>query len=147
MIFSALGSSNTLRLEEVLLFDAIKELKTSSKEVFELLELVIQADMKKFSNDLKKYKQLLEKNNIEESEMLEKKQYLTLCSLDLAAKNTFTFQEFASMLNLNQDEVDEWVINAVTGDIIDAKLDQIQETIQINSHKLAKISEEEWKAL
>lgn len=34
MIFSALKSANTLRLEEILLFDAIKDLKNSSKQTF-----------------------------------------------------------------------------------------------------------------
>jgi hypothetical protein len=52
MIVSALRSSNTLRLEEVLLFDAVKDLKDSSKQIFELLELTISADMKTFTSDL-----------------------------------------------------------------------------------------------
>lgn len=79
--------------------------------------------------------------------MLEKKQFLTLCTLDLDAKSQFTFKEFSDLLSLKSDEVEEWVINAVTSDIIDAKIDSTQEVIQINSHKLAKINEEEWKAL
>lgn len=125
MIFSALKSANTLRLEEVLLFDAIKDLKNSSKQIYQLLELTISADMKKFSAELKQYKQLLQQYNVDEAEMLAKKQFLTVCSLDLAAKDTYTFAEFASLLSLSAADVEEWTINAVTSDIVDAKIDQI----------------------
>ena len=61
--------------------------------------------------------------------MVEKKQFLTICNQDLEAKRTFTFKELADMLNLKVDEVEEWTINAVANDIIDAQIDQIQEQI------------------
>ena len=123
MIVAALKSADTLRLEEVLVFEAIKDLKTSSNMYYDLLELTIQADMSKYSAELKKHKKLCEEHKIDELHMMEKKQYRTLCKLDLSAKDTFSFKEFASLLSLQADGMDEWVINAVTNGIIDAKID------------------------
>ena len=55
--------------------------------------------------------------------MLEKKQYLTICNIDLEVKNTFTFSEFSALMGLKPDDIEEWTINAIAGDIIDAKID------------------------
>jgi len=129
MIFTALKSSHTVRIEEILLFDAIKDLKTSSKEIFQLLELTTQADIKKFNADISKFKALLDSHKLTAQEMLEKKQYLTICNIDLESKSTFTYSEFSELLGLKADEIEEWTINAIASDILDAKMDQIHQTI------------------
>lgn len=51
------------------------------------------------------------------------------------------------MLDLKADEVEEWIINAVANDIIDAQIDQIQEQIQIKSHKLRCLNDQDWEKL
>lgn len=58
---------------------------------------------------------------------MEKKQFLTLCNQDLEKKRTFTFKEFADLLAIEQQDIEEWTINAVANDIIDAQIDQIEE--------------------
>lgn len=87
----------------------------------------------------------MEKYHVTAEEMLEKKQYLTICSLDLESKNTFTYDEFSKLMGLKGEEIEEWTINAIASDIIDAKIDQIKQTIEIQSHKLTKLSDEDWR--
>ena len=45
------------------------------------------------------------------------------------------------------DEVEEWTINAVSNDIMDAQIDQIQEQINIKSHKLRCLNDQDWEKL
>ena len=49
------------------------------------------------------------------------------------------------MLDLKADEVEEWIITAINNDIIDARIDQIQEEIIIKTHRLRQLNENEWK--
>jgi hypothetical protein len=61
----------------------VNELKTSSQEIFKLVDMIISADMKKFNSELKSFNLLLEEHQISAETLVEKKQFLTICSLDL----------------------------------------------------------------
>lgn len=123
MVLAALRSPQIVNIEEVLLFNAVKDLKTSSQQVFQLVELINSADVKKFNGELKNYQKLLDEHRIEAAALTQKKQFLTICNIDLEKQRKFSFKEFASMLDLKAEEVEEWTINAVTNDIIDAQID------------------------
>lgn len=147
LVLSALRSPQTVNIEEVLLFNAVKELKTNSQQIFKLVELINSADVKKFNSELKTFQKLLDEHKIEAAALTQKKQFLTICSIDLEKQRKFSFKEFADMLDLKADEVEEWTITAVTNDIIDAQIDQIEEQIHINSHKLRCMTADDWKKL
>jgi PCI domain len=70
-----------------------------------------------------------------------------VCSLDLEKKRIFTFKEFSQMLDLTPEDVEEWTINAIANGIVEAQLDQIEEQILINSHKLRCLGKEDWQKL
>lgn len=64
---------------------------------------------------------------------MQKKQYIELCK-HCAGKNTgdgvtMKFSEMAALLAINEDDVEEWVINAMGNGILEAKIDQIDEVV------------------
>ena len=107
---------------------------------------MISADIKKFNKDLNTHTKLLNEHKIEQEQLKEKKRCLVICSTDLKNESKpLSYKELADMLEIKTDYVEEWTINAIKNDIIDARIDQIEEKIYINSHKLRTLSDKEWK--
>ena len=48
-------------------------------------------------------------------------------------------------MNIAEDEVEMWAVEAIQNKIIDAKIDQLNEEIVIKSHMLRELKEQEWK--
>jgi len=79
--------------------------------------------------------------------MILKKSYLQICQLSTEQTTNFKYKEVASLLNMSEDDVEELAIEAIANRIIDAKIDQINEELIINSHMLCKVGKEEWKTI
>jgi len=54
------------------------------------------------------------------------------------------FSELADLLDINVDDVEEWAIMAINNDIIDARIDQINEEIVIKTSRLRQLNNDEW---
>jgi len=59
-------------------------------------------------------------------------------------KTNFKYSELATLLNIKEAEVEEWAIEAISKQIIDAKIDQQNEAIVIKNHQLREIKKQEW---
>jgi hypothetical protein len=57
-----------------------------------------------------------------QEEVILKKSYVQICSLS-TDKTNFKYADLAQLLNIAQDEVEMWAIEAITRRIIDAKID------------------------
>jgi translation initiation factor 3 subunit M len=76
----------------------------------------------------------------------QKKQYIEICSLkqDSSTGRLLKFSELASLLNIKVDDVEEWAITAINNDIIDARIDQMNEEIVIKTSRLRQLNNDEW---
>jgi len=72
---------------------------------------------------------------------------LLICQLSTEKTTNFKYAEVAALLHIEQDDVEEWAIEAIVNRIIDGKIDQINEELIINSHMLSKVGKEEWKTI
>lgn len=44
-----------------------------------------------------------------------------------------SFKDLAKLLDIKEDDIEEWVIEAMSNDIIDAKIDQVSEQVIIKT--------------
>ena len=88
----------------------------------------------------------MQKENITMQEVITKKSYLLICSLSTETSN-FKYSELSTLLNINENEVEEWAIDAIQNKIIDARIDQFNDEIIIKSHILREIKNPEWKSI
>lgn len=146
LVVAALKSPEIINIEEVMLLDGIKELKSQSKDIYALVEMVVDSDISKFNAGLDKYKKLMEQHKLQRDLLEEKKRFILICNLDIeeSTGRVLKFSELAKMLNLKVDDIEEWVIQAIANDIIDARIDQIKDEVIIKNHKLRNLSKEEW---
>ena len=100
------------------------------------------------------------KEGLENSEVILKKSYLQICQVSTEASTNFKYEKLADLLNvsiiravilmflqIDQDDVEEWAIEAIQAGIIDAKIDQLNEEVVIKTHMMGKIGNEEWQAI
>lgn len=64
----------------------------------------------------------MESEGLTEAEVLLKKSYVQICSLN-TDKTNFSYEELAKLLNIEEGNVELWAIDAITNKIIDAKID------------------------
>ena len=90
-------------------------------------------DAKNFLKELSQFDQLMKEEKLTKEDLVLKKSYVQICSLN-TDKTNFKYSELGTLLNLPADQVEEWAIEAIGKQIIDAKIDQQNEEIVIKSH-------------
>mmetsp|Transcript_29716 Transcript_29716/g.55693 ORF Transcript_29716/g.55693 Transcript_29716/m.55693 type:complete len:403 (-) Transcript_29716:281-1489(-) len=71
---------------------------------------------------------------------------LSLCSL-AADHEEIPYSVVAETLQTSPDEVEKWVIAAVSSGLLNAKMDQLQEKVLVERSVVRKFEMEQWKAL
>jgi len=72
---------------------------------------------------------------------------LSLCSLAANHEEIF-YKDIAQALQLpSEDQVESWVIAAVSSGLLEAKMDQLQRKVLVERSIVRKFDEEQWKAL
>ena len=74
--------------------------------------------------------------------MGKKKQYLLVSKLD---KNQYSFAEMKALIG--DDDVESWVLDAVSEGIIQAKIDQSNDQVVFRSQTLGFAENEHWKGI
>lgn len=87
---------------------------------------MLHKDLVQLKKNLAKFEPLLKEVKADGSVLIKKKQYIEICK---NANSTLTFEELSKMLNINLDEVEEWILEAITAELIVARVDQISQTI------------------
>mmetsp|Transcript_11460 Transcript_11460/g.19394 ORF Transcript_11460/g.19394 Transcript_11460/m.19394 type:complete len:110 (+) Transcript_11460:925-1254(+) len=107
------------------------------------MEMFTKGDIQSFKKDLKGQKKVLEQFKLSGEEATLKKQYIHICTADSSELKTANlgescvdFKQLAKILDISEDDVEEWVIEAMRGEIIDAKIDQVNQKVTIKSTML-----------
>lgn len=124
---------------------AQKEAKTNEK-LFELLHIFTFEDLAEYTKWESNNKQFLESQNIESNVCRHKMMYLSFCSQAMK-DNVISYDNLAKIMGVNRDEIEDWVIDAIVNKIIDARLDQDNESIVINSFTQRNMDKAEWENL
>ena len=104
-------------------------------------------DAKSFESKLGQFKKLMQSEGLTKEELIIKKSYVQICSLDTAEVTNFEYAKLAQLLNIDEDDIENWAIDAIQSKIIDAKIDQQNEQIVIKGHMLRELKEKEWSAI
>jgi len=118
----AIKTHDVINIEEVLDLRAVKQLQSKNKDLFAFLNLFTNTDAKDFKQQLSKFSKLMENEGLQADEILVKKSYVQICSLSTENSN-FKYTELSQLLNIDEEEVEEWAITAIANGIIDAKID------------------------
>lgn len=80
--------------------------------------------------------------NCSQEELKKKKQYLEVSKLD---ENQYSFAQMRELLG--EADVENWILEAVSEGIIQAKIDQSNEQVIFRSQTLGFADKEHWKGI
>lgn len=100
-----------------------------------MLDLYLKKDMLQFKKEVSKMQKLLQEKDISMEEAILKKQYIQICSIEDVPdqEKEQTFAEIAKLLDIDEEEIEEWIIQAMSHGVIDAKMDQLNEKVIIKT--------------
>jgi len=145
-VILAIKAVDVINFEELLDLQAIKQLSGANEEVLNLLNLFTTTDAKGFEAQINKFAKLMKAEGLTKEELIVKKSYVQICSLSTDVTN-FAYSDLAKLLNIDEDEIENWAIDAIQNKIIDAKIDQQKEEIVIKSHMLRELKKKEWQSI
>lgn len=106
--------------------------KNADEKIISLLEIFVSEELDSFKKWEGDNKSFLESSGIEASVLKNKIFYLSLFKL-AGDDNMISFDKLAETVGIPKSEVEDWVIDAIVNGIIDARIDQEEEKVIINT--------------
>lgn len=132
-IVDSIKASGIYQFDELLRLGPIKALENGSangKKGFQLLKFFIEESWTSFKDFSSSNAEFLKTNGIDLEEASRKLRLLTLCNL-AASTSSLSYSLIAKHLQINENEVEFWVINAIGENILEAKLDQRKQIVLV----------------
>ncbi len=99
-VILAIKAVNVINFAELEDLASIKLLTKKHSKVFTLLNLFTQASAKEFKTKLGEYADLMKNEGLTEQELIVKKSYVQICTLNTQVTN-FTYAELSDLLNVS----------------------------------------------
>lgn len=125
---------------------AVKALadKSETKELYDLLEIFQVGKLQEYTAFNKQ--SVLSKYDLNEEDCTRHIRILSLCSL-AAESEEVPYNLVADTLDVSKEEVESWVIAAVSSGLLSAKMDQIEQKIMVERSVVRKFDMDQWKSL
>jgi len=137
-----------MQVDDVLALDAVKTLrKSKQKELVGLLDIFLSGgvdDLRKFHDKNKKL--FTEHPDLKFEDVTSKVRLLTLATL-AQGKSEVPLADVATALQEQPDQVEKWVVKAISEDVIDGRIDQLNQRVLVKSNFQRKFGKEEWNFL
>ncbi|KAF9423626.1 hypothetical protein BGZ94_008221 [Podila epigama] len=145
-IVESIALPDVLNFENLLKIDAVQALK--SKAVYELLSVFMSGNVQDYRALLKKHSGLIKTLGLDEEETLRKIRLLSLASLgseNLARE--LSYEEIAKALEVDESEVELWVIDVIRAGLVEAKLNQLSKVVVVNRSIYRTFGTAQWQQL
>ena len=96
----AIKAVNVINFAELEDLASVKLLTKKHSKVFSLLNLFTQASAKEFKGKLSEYADLMQSEGLTEHELIVKKSYVQICTLNTQVTN-FSYSDLADLLNVS----------------------------------------------
>ncbi|KAG9323729.1 hypothetical protein KVV02_006452 [Mortierella alpina] len=145
-IVESITLPNVLNFENLLKVDAIQHLK--SEKVYELLSVFMSGNVQDFRALASKNAGLLKELGLDEEDTLRKIRLLSLASLGSEnLTRELSYQEIAKALEVEETEVELWVIDVIRAGLVEAKLNQVSKVVIISRSIYRTFGTAQWQQL
>lgn len=138
----AVSMDNYFAFEDLLQYTAIQKLKGT--EEFELLDVFLNGTLATYQTFAESHASLIKNadNNIHKMRLLS---LASLGSENLSRE--LTYADIAKSLQIQEEEVEMWVIDVIRAGLVEAKLDQLNKTVIVHRSIYRVFGKEQWKKL
>lgn len=124
----------------------IIDLKNKKPEIHALLSIFQEGKLEDFQSFIKSNPTTCADYNISEDDAIRHMRLLSLCSL-ATEHEEIPYDAIATTLQVDQSEVENWVIAAVSSGLLSAKMDQLQHVVMVERCVVRRFGIEQWKIL
>lgn len=129
----------------------LKSLKEKDvPDLYKLLDIFIRGTYSDYVTFAKEKKSFLDSlSGLKEEDNLFKIRILTIASIatSIELPGELEYSKIASTINVPEEEVEIWIINAIRAGLIDAKMDQLHKNSIITRAGYRQFSKNDWKLL
>jgi translation initiation factor 3 subunit M len=124
----------------------VSALKDQKPIIHSLLSIFQQGKLEDFQSFIKTNPSACSDYNSSEEEAIRHMRLLSLCSL-ATEHEEIPYDAIAATLQVDESEVEGWVIAAVSSGLVSAKMDQLQHVVMVERCVVRKFGIEQWKIL
>ncbi|KAF9430182.1 hypothetical protein BGZ76_000940 [Entomortierella beljakovae] len=147
-IAESIALPDVLNFENLLKVDAIQHLKSES--IYGLFSVFLSGNVQDYRAFISKSENsgLVKEHGLNEEEALRKIRLLSLASLGSEnLTRELSYKDIASALEVNEDEVELWVIDIIRAGLVEAKLNQVSRVVTINRSIYRTFGKQQWEHL
>eukprot|EP00397_Hematodinium_sp_SG-2012_P051213 GEMP01059903.1.p1 GENE.GEMP01059903.1~~GEMP01059903.1.p1 ORF type:complete len:423 (+),score=98.95 GEMP01059903.1:33-1271(+) len=134
-------------VDSIMSLNAVKALQSKHSKLLEMMNIFREGRSPKVLEDFRSNNpKVFTDYDIDYDALLEKIRILALASL-AKDKQELSLEEAAQALGRNIDEVETWVVKAISDGVIEGRIDQLQKVIKVKSTLFRTFGPTEWKAL
>ncbi|CEG39020.1 proteasome family protein [Plasmopara halstedii] len=115
-------------------------------KIWDLLDIISTKTLKEFVAFQKTSGAVFSEIGAVETELADTMRLFTLCTLPTGFKE-IPYAEIAVALDVNEQDVEQWVVRAITAGVVNAKIDQLARTVMISRSLQRRFGVEQWKEI
>ncbi|ODQ68376.1 hypothetical protein NADFUDRAFT_81358 [Nadsonia fulvescens var. elongata DSM 6958] len=149
LVQTAITANFVFDFNSLLVLPAVSDLKLTEQILYELLVIVSNGDLAAYKQFIETNADFLPENNMDGEAILKKVKLLTLASIaSKATTPALKYTTIAESLEVPVDEVEVWVIDAIRAGLIEGRLSQISEILEIHrASAIGVFGVEQWKTV
>jgi len=117
-----------------------------TKPLYALLHIFQEKKLQDFQSFIQSSKNTLSQYELSQEDCIRHMRLLSLCSL-ATEHEEIPYDAIASTLQIQEEDVEKWVIAAVSSGLLSAKMDQLQRVVMVEGCVVRKFGMEQWKVL
>jgi len=147
LLKDALQLPSVIQFDDILAFDAVKACaKGKQAKLVELCKLFLNGDVKELDSFHKKNEAVFKEHELNFEDAKAKMRLLTLAT-KVHGKSEITLKEVSGALEESEDNVERWVVRALSEGVIDGRIDQLNHKVLVKSAFQREFGKAEWAFL
>eukprot|EP00571_Detonula_confervacea_P009029 CAMPEP_0172315254 /NCGR_PEP_ID=MMETSP1058-20130122/24608_1 /TAXON_ID=83371 /ORGANISM="Detonula confervacea, Strain CCMP 353" /LENGTH=436 /DNA_ID=CAMNT_0013029301 /DNA_START=140 /DNA_END=1450 /DNA_ORIENTATION=- len=132
----------------ILSLPAVSALQKSQPALYDLLKIFMEGKLQDYRDftAMPDKMTVFKSSGLDEGECMKNMCLLSLVSL-AGEHEEIPYSAIASTLNVQEDEVEQWVIRAVSSGLMEAKMDQLRKVVLVERCAVRQFGMTEWTAL
>ncbi|OEL34065.1 Eukaryotic translation initiation factor 3 subunit M [Dichanthelium oligosanthes] len=141
--------SSTLFQCDLLNMPAVAQLEKDEKYqlVYELLKIFLTKRLDSYLEFQTANSALLKDSGLIHEECITKMRLMSLLDLSSCCSSGIPYSAITEALQINDDEVEQWVVKAIAFKILDCKVDQLNQTVIVSRHTERIFGMAQWQGL
>lgn len=144
LILQVLASPDMFTAHHILGLNAVKQLH--GEPAHTLLGLFSDGNLDVYQNFVKSQPDFFASSGLDESAVSRKVRLIALAG-KCAAKSSLSFGEIADTLKIGEDQIELWIIDVIRSGLAEAKVDQLNERVEVSRATHAEFTEGKWEEL